>query len=142
MSIFEPKKTISVAVALIFREENHRHQLLIALRRAESHLGGLWELPGGKIEAGESAADAVVREVAEEVGLEVEAMGSVEPFEHRYEDRTVHIQPIWCRPTGSEAAEARQVDQVRWIEPSELDQYTFPPANAGVINDLVAGLWP
>ena len=80
MAVFDPKRTIRIGVGLVIREENLVRQLLIALRPTGSHLGGLWELPGGKIETGESAIEAVIREVAEEVGLDVEPIGPAQPW--------------------------------------------------------------
>ena len=115
---------------------------MITLRRAKTHLEGLWEFPGGKIEDGESAQQAVIREVAEEVGLSVEPVSTLSPFEHEYEDRVVRIQPIWCQQIGSQAPRTLEVADARWIRPQDLDQYNFPPANAGLIKSLLEGLWP
>ena len=73
------KKLVEVAIALVFRQG----QVLISRRPAQAHLGGFWEFPGGKLEAGESPERCAEREVLEEVGVVVHALRTREPI--RYE---------------------------------------------------------
>src|ERR1035438_1977423 len=75
---------IHVSAALIFRAG----QLLITQRHAQSHLGGLWEFPGGKREAGESFEQCLVREIREELGVEIAVGELFEEISHRSEEHT------------------------------------------------------
>ena len=84
--------TIEVAAGLVFRSG----QLLITRRHADAHLGGLWEFPGGKREAGESFDDCLRRELREELGIEVEVRELVETITHAYPEKTVLLKFFRC----------------------------------------------
>lgn len=79
---------IDVAAALLFRDG----KILIAQRNADSHLGGLWEFPGGKREPGETFEQCLVRELREELGVEVKTGRLFEEITHVYGDKTVHLK--------------------------------------------------
>jgi A/G-specific adenine glycosylase len=117
-----PHKTIAVAV--VFKDR----QLLIDQRPETSMLGGLWEFPGGKIEPNETAAECVVREVKEEIGIDVVVEGELATIEHAYTHFTITLIAFICRYVRGEA-QALQCADVRWIDPSELKDYPFPVAN-------------
>src|SRR6185436_16391614 len=101
---------IDVAIALVWREGC----LLIARRMANVHLGGAWELPGGKCEPGEPPAACAVREVREELGIEVEVIRARAVIEHAYHDRAVRLYPFDCRLLGGEP-EALGCVAWRWV---------------------------
>ena len=122
---------IDVAIALVWSD----HRLLISRRVANVHLGGYWELPGGKCRSGETPEECVVRETREELGIEVEVIRARPSIEHQYAERRVKLYPFDCvclegRP------EAREAACCRWIEVSDLSRYKFPPANASLLADL------
>jgi 8-oxo-dGTP diphosphatase len=109
--------------------------LLIAQRREGAHLGGFWEFPGGRIEAGESAADAAVREVCEETGIVCTAAQVRPCFEFEYPDRKIVFHPVDCtwvsgepRPLGS--------FEPRWVTQPEIVAHEFPPANRQLLFEL------
>ena len=77
--------SVEVSAALIFRDG----KILITQRHAKSHLGGLWEFPGGKREPGETFEQCLVRELREELGIEVEVGGLFEDISHAYAEKTV-----------------------------------------------------
>jgi len=79
---------IEVSAGLVFRDG----LLLIAQRRPQDHLGGLWEFPGGKLEPGESAEDCLRRELMEELGIEVEIKELAETIEHDYPGKKVRLK--------------------------------------------------
>lgn len=114
-------------------------RVLITRRRAEQVLGGCWELPGGKLESGESPEQAVVRELREEVGIEVRPIASLPRVEHVYEHATVRLLPFVCRRVRG-LARPIDVAAVRWVAPDELASYRFPAASLPVIEALLAGL--
>jgi mutator protein MutT len=110
-------------------------RVLITLRSRERVLGGLWELPGGKLEPDESVEAAVVRELYEEVGVEVRPVAALAPVDHVYDHAHVRLLPyICCRVRG--VARAIDVDDARWVGLDELDGFAFPEASLPVIAEL------
>jgi len=129
---------IDVAAALVF----HEGRLLIAQRRAGDHLGGLWEFPGGKVEPGESFAECLARELAEECGLTIGVGEEIEDVVHRYPEKTVHLKFFRCWWVGGEARPLGCA-AVAWVDRAELAHHSFPAADARLIDRLTASeaLW-
>lgn len=127
-----PLESLEIAIGLI-----RRAGLLLIARRPEGvHLAGFWEFPGGKIRAGESPAEAVIREVAEELALRIAVEGERETIEFTYPERRVRLHVLECRWFDGEP-EARGCAEWRWVAPADLPDYQFPPANAPLIRQLV-----
>jgi mutator protein MutT len=124
---------IDVAIALVFRDG----RLLVTRRPAETHLGGLWELPGGKLRPGESAEACAVREVREETRVVVVARSRRASIEWDYPERRVALQPVECDWLEGDG-ELVEVSDLAWVTREELLARTFPPANAGLIAELCA----
>jgi 8-oxo-dGTP diphosphatase len=122
---------IDVAIALIWDGP----RLLITRRLANVHLGGHWELPGGKCAAGEAPQDCAAREVREELGLEVTVVRPRAVIEHQYRDRAVRLHPFDCCYQGGEPT-LDGCAAWRWVTVAELAGYDFPPANAGLLAEL------
>lgn len=120
-----------VAVAAILK----RGRILIGRRRPEGLLGGLWELPGGKIHPGESAPAAAVREVREELGIEVRALRELVTVRHAYSHFRVTIHAFACRHV---AGRARPIgcDKCRWVGLADLGPYPFPAATLKILRAL------
>ena len=125
---------IEVAAALI-RDTAGRY--LITQRRRGSHLAGLWEFPGGKLEAGESPAIALRRELTEELGATFHVGKLVETVRWEYPDRMVVLHFHDCR-VESGAIEPREGQAMAWVEPERLAAYDFPPADRTLIERLAA----
>ena len=122
---------VEVAAGLIFRGG----KLLITQRHAGSHLGGLWEFPGGKREPGETFEQCLLRELREELGVEVVVGALLEDITHQYPEKTVHLQFLVCslasgepRPIGCPA--------LAWIGREQLDDYEFPAADERLLEKL------
>lgn len=130
-SHFAPRASIEVSAGLIFRDG----KLLIAQRHADSHLGGLWEFPGGKREAGESFEGCLVRELREELGVEVSVGKCFESVTHDYPEKSVHLEFFLCRLVSGEPRALGCAD-IRWIGRDELDHFSFPAADAGLLERL------
>jgi 8-oxo-dGTP diphosphatase len=128
---------IEVSAGLVFREG----RLLITKRHAAAHLGGLWEFPGGKREPGETFEAALVRELREELGVEVVVGELFETVEHAYPERTVLLKFFLCQlPQGE--PQAIDCAAVKWVNHAELAVHDFPAADAGLLQKLqVAALW-
>jgi mutator protein MutT len=126
-----PRQPIEVAAGLVFRDA----KLLIARRPLTAHLGGLWEFPGGKREAGETYQECLRRELAEELGIEVQVLELVEALTHNYPDRSVHLQFFRCRWRRHEPLGACGQD-LAWIAPGDLSRYDFPAADQRLLERL------
>src|SRR5881392_302166 len=127
-----------VAAALIFR----KGKLLITRRHADVHLGGLWEFPGGKREPDESFEECLVRELREELGIEVVIGQLVETFSHEYPEKIVQLRFYHCRWRQHEP-QLLGCPAFKWVTGCELKNYDFPPADARLLAKLQADsqLW-
>lgn len=128
------KRRVDVAIALVWKSG----ALLVSRRRSGSHLGGLWEFPGGKRRPDESPEACAQREVLEEVGVVVRATGCRNPIVYEYEDRVVTLTPVDCEWQEGDP-QALEVDEARFIAVSELSSLEFPPANAPLLDALQEG---
>lgn len=129
---------IEVGAGLVF----HAGALLLARRPAGGHLGGLWEFPGGKREPGEGWEDCVVRELREELGIEVAVGELFDRVLHDYPERAVELRFFLCRLLAGEPR-ALGCDAFAWVHPSELARYPMPPADRPVLERLLVepDLW-
>jgi 8-oxo-dGTP diphosphatase len=125
------RETIEVAAGLVFRHG----RLLIAQRHAQDHLGGLWEFPGGKRLQGESFAECLIRELREELGIEIEVGDLVERVTHAYPDKTVRLEFFRCRWQRNEP-QALDCAAFKWVCSDELVQHEFPAADTRLIERL------
>ncbi|MES1181023.1 MAG: 8-oxo-dGTP diphosphatase MutT [Verrucomicrobiota bacterium] len=130
-SKLKTKNYIEVSAALIFRGG----KLLVTQRRAQAHLGGLWEFPGGKLEAGETFERCLVREIREELGVEISVGELFEEIVHDYPAKSVHLKFFICRLL---AGEPQPLDcaAVRWVNAAELAGFEFPAADARLLARL------
>jgi mutator protein MutT len=124
-------KAIEVSAALIFRGA----KLLITQRHAKAHLGGRWEFPGGKREAGESFEQCLVREIREELGVEIAVGELFEEISHAYPEKSVHLKFFLCKLIADEP-QPLDCAAVKWIEKDGLDAHEFPAADARLLEKL------
>jgi A/G-specific adenine glycosylase len=113
---------VKVVLALI----HHDGRYLAQRRPADKHAGGVWELPGGKLEAGEDERRALAREVAEELGAEVLAARHLLTWHHRYPDRWVRLACYRVRLFAPEAVRPLASDGLMWFAPADLLAQAFP----------------
>ncbi len=132
---FVTRHCVEVSAALIFRDG----QLLITQRHAKSHLGGLWEFPGGKREAGETFEQCLVREICEELGVEISVGELFEDIRHDYPEKSVHLKFFICKLISGEP-QPLDCAAVKWIKQSELDAHEFPAADARLLQKLKSPL--
>lgn len=124
-----------VAAALIVRAG----EVLIGQRRPDQPMGPLWEFPGGKIEPGESPQEALVRELAEELGIRAQIGPPVTRIRHHYRHGgAVDLQFFAVREFSGEI-ENHIYQQVRWVKLGDLPDYDFLAADRGLVRDLAAG---
>ena len=123
---------LPVAVAAIF---NKQGKVLISQRAKQSHQGGLWEFPGGKLEPGESVQVALARELEEELGIQVQQSAPLIRVYHNYADKRVLLD-VWGVTRFNGSPIARQGQPLCWLDPATLDSRVFPQANAPIIKAL------
>ena len=113
-------------------------RVLLTRRHRDSHQGGLWEFPGGKVEAGESLSDALRRELREELDIVVRAHRPLLEIRHDYGDRRVRLD---VHEVLEHAGEPRPLEgqPMRWVPAEELDALCFPDANLPIIEALRRG---
>jgi A/G-specific adenine glycosylase len=125
-----PHKNIGVAVIW-----NDRGQILIDRRREEGLLGGLWEFPGGKIEAGETIEECIKREIQEELGIEIEVGEHLIAINHAYSHFRITLNVHHCRHLSGDP-QPIECEEIRWVTLAEIDRFPFPKANAQIIQAL------
>lgn len=106
----------------------HAGRILLAKRPEATYLGGLWEFPGGKLQAGEDSLDALRREMLEEVHLSVLRARPLIRIHHDYPERRV-ILHVWLVQEWTGDPVGREGQRVEWVELSRLPEIEFPPAN-------------
>ncbi|MDA7947897.1 MAG: (deoxy)nucleoside triphosphate pyrophosphohydrolase [Hyphomicrobiaceae bacterium] len=118
--------TLVVACALV--DEDNR--VLIAKRPEGRHLAGLWEFPGGKVKAGELPEDALIRELAEELGIDVtqSCLAPLTFASHGYEDFHL-LMPLYVCRIWEGDVEPREGQELAWVRPNRLSEHEMPPAD-------------
>jgi len=124
---------VHVAVGVILDSQD---RVLITKRSEHAHQGGLWEFPGGKVEAGETVRAALARELAEELGIDIGSIKPLTKVSHDYTDKKVCLD-VWIvrnysgEPTGCEG------QPLKWLQAKELKLYDFPQANTPIVNAVI-----
>ena len=131
-------KTVEVSAGLVFRSG----KLLITQRHTNTHLGGLWEFPGGKREPNETFEECLARELREELGIEVEVDEVLESLTHTYPEKTVSLKFFRCRWKQNEP-QPIDCHDLKWVTAAELRDYEFPAADARLLERLQSSprLW-
>jgi 8-oxo-dGTP diphosphatase len=112
-------------------------RVLLAQRPAGKSMAGLWEFPGGKVNPGETPEAALIRELAEELGIDV-AASCLAPFtfaSHTYRDFHL-LMPLYVCRKWSGIPSAREGQRLAWVRPARLGDYPMPPADAPLISML------
>ena len=134
-----PRTLRLVSAALILREAAGRREVLICQRKADQPMALKWEFPGGKIEPGESAEEALRRELNEELGITAEIGEPVAQVRHNYRNGgAVDLQFFAVRRFEGEI-DNRIFQDVRWSDFPSLPGYDFLAADIGLVRDLAEG---
>ena len=124
-------KTLEVTAAIIC----NNGQILVCQRPVHKNCGLLWEFPGGKIEAGETGEQCIVRECQEELGITLSVDQKLTDITYEYTDRVVHLHFFLCNIVSG-VPEKKEHNAFAWIRPNELEQYELCPADARMIEKM------
>lgn len=115
---------------------NSRDEVLIALRPEDAMLGGLWEFPGGKQKKNEEIEETVVRELKEELGVDVKITEPFMKLDHAYSHFKITLHAYLCRIVNGKPAPVSS-RKICWVPPGELHDYPFPKANRKLTEKLL-----
>ncbi len=128
-SIKKNKPNYNVVVGIIYKKDN----FIITQRKNEGLLGGLWELPGGKIKKGETRENALIREIREELNITIDIKKKLPEIRHEYSHFKVKIYPYICSYNGGKVALVGPVAW-GWMNMNEVKTKSFPKATHKVFN--------
>jgi len=128
-------KLVLVAACALLDVDN---RVLIAQRPEGKAMAGLWEFPGGKVEAGERPEEALIRELAEELGITVkkECLAPLTFASHAYEEFHL-LMPLFVCRRWSGTVVGREGQAIKWVRPVRLRDYPMPPADDPLIPHLI-----
>jgi 8-oxo-dGTP diphosphatase len=130
---------LHVAVGFV---TDHQGRWLLTQRAKHVHQGGLWEFPGGKLEPGETAYAALLRELREEVAIEVTAAEPLIQVRHDYPDLSVLLD-VWRVSAFNGEAAAQEGQALHWVAPQDLADFPLPAANAAIVKAArLPGVYP
>lgn len=127
-------KILHISTGII---RNAQGEIFITQRAADAHMANKWEFPGGKIEEGESAEQAMVRELQEEVGIVARNAVLFDKLEYQFPDRHITLW-FWLVEEWQGEPWGKEGQPGRWVAQGELLAAAFPPANEPVIAKLIA----
>ncbi len=127
-----PHKRIGVAVI-----SNQSGEILIDKRKMGGAMGGMWEFPGGKMEAGETVEDCIVREIREELAIEISVGEHLMTIEHTYPTIEVTLIAHHCKHISG-IPQPIESDEIRWVKIEDLHLYQFPDANGAIVRSIQA----
>lgn len=113
-------------------------RVLLARRPEGKSMAGLWEFPGGKVEPGERPEETLIRELAEELGIEVKeaCLAPLTFASHGYENFHL-LMPLWICRRWTGFVTGREGQELRWVRPERLRDFPMPPADVPIIPHLV-----
>ena len=125
---------VTVAVGILIDDAG---RVLVTRRAPDAHQGGLWEFPGGKVEAEETLLEALARELKEELGVLVEATDALMALEHDYGDKQVRLD-VHRVTRWSGEQRGLEGQPLAWQLPEQLQLWAFPAANRPILERLLA----
>lgn len=124
---------VHVVVGII---PNSRKEILVTQRPQEKSYSGYWEFPGGKVEANESSYQALVRELKEEIDIDVEAAEPWKRMDYTYPEKTVELD-LWIVTGFSREPKGMEQQDVQWVALDQLHAIDFLPANRVILAEIV-----
>ena len=123
-------KTIRV-VAAVIKKENQ----IFCTQRGYGDFKGYWEFPGGKIEDGETPQEALIREIKEELDVDISVGKMIKTIEYDYPEFHLSMDCFWCELVSGEI-ELKEHEDAKWLDKSNIDSVNWLPADLDLINSL------
>lgn len=120
---------INVVAAII---KNESGKILIAQRNFKKSQGGLWEFPGGKIEKDETREEAIIREIKEELTIDIKVDKYLAEKVFNYPDKDINLIAMECTQTGGNV-ELTEHEDYKWVTSDELTNFEFAPADEFIV---------
>ncbi len=115
--------------------QNQQKKFIITKRPKEKMLGGLWELPGGKRESGESLKNSLIREIKEELSVDIKVDKKIGVIQHSYSHMKIKLHGYYCR-VKSGKIKLNSSDELEWIDFSDINKYSFPIASHKLFKEM------
>jgi 8-oxo-dGTP diphosphatase len=133
----EARKQVLVAAGVLVEVRDGAPRVLLTRRKEGTHLAGVWEFPGGKVEPGEEPRAALARELFEELGIEAVAREPLEVTFFAYPEKDVLLLFFRAERTAASPEPAPlDVAELRWASEAELDARELPPADVDVLTKV------
>ncbi|RZJ56021.1 MAG: (deoxy)nucleoside triphosphate pyrophosphohydrolase [Flavobacterium sp.] len=123
---------INVIAGIIYNND----KILVARRASHKQLGGFWEFPGGKLEASETHETCVIRELKEEMNIDISVNKYLMFNEHEYSGFSIRLHAYLCTFISGQL-KLTDHDQVDWVDVSELSRINFAPADIPIVSKLI-----
>ncbi|MBO4750597.1 MAG: (deoxy)nucleoside triphosphate pyrophosphohydrolase [Lachnospiraceae bacterium] len=130
-------KTVKVVAAVIRKKDAQGRDLIFATQRGYGEFKDGWEFPGGKVEPGESPAEALKREILEELDAQIEVGDLIQTVEYDYPAFHLSMDVFWCTLISDEL-KLKEAEAARWLAPSELRDVAWLPADLELIEHIAA----
>ncbi len=125
-------KLLAVTCGVIIKEG----KILVCQRNIGMLLPLKWEFPGGKIEYGESQEDCLIREIFEELEVQIDIIAPLTPVQHSYTDFGLQLYPYICKYKGGEI-QLKEHKQALWVELEELNSFDWAEADLPIVAELM-----
>ena len=120
-------------VAAVIKDENGK--ILITQRNLQKSQGGLWEFPGGKIEPNETKENAIVREIKEELDIDIQVESYLSEKVFNYPEKDINLIALECKKINGKIRLLEHEDY-KWVSKDELDNFQFAPADLFIIEKI------
>ncbi|NLW10774.1 MAG: (deoxy)nucleoside triphosphate pyrophosphohydrolase [Clostridiaceae bacterium] len=124
------KKTIRVTAAVIYHGDK-----IFATERGYGEFKGLWEFPGGKIEPDESPQEALIREIKEELDIDISVGDLIDTVEYDYPHFHLSMDCFWCSISAGEIS-LKEAESARWFKTTELNEVVWLPADIELLETI------
>jgi 8-oxo-dGTP diphosphatase len=123
---------LDVSCAILIRSS----KIMIVRRSPEMRLGGKWEFPGGKVDAGESPEECIIREIKEELLIDVRILKTLQPVFHSYPRGDIRLLPFVVELISSQDPQLTEHDEIAWVNLDEITTYDLAPADIPILKQL------
>lgn len=125
-------KTIKV-VAAVLCDSIIEKKLIFATARGYGEYKGMWEFPGGKVEQGETSQQALIREIREELNVDIKVFDMIETIEYDYSDFHLSMDCFWCEIIEGDI-ELLEAEEAKWLSKETLYSVPWLPADVALLN--------